>query len=110
MHGRWANEKPEHRKHLLQHTQADVLKRNVARMTACLLLRSYLSQRLPQSADELISLIFFFLLSWLVGFGFNATGRKGLSGGIPMAHFLMLSPLAIGENKVLQLVSTVAAS
>lgn len=66
-------------------TQSDVLIRNVARMTVCLLLHSYLSQRLHQSADELISCIF--LLRWLLGFGFHATGRKGLPGGISMAHF-----------------------
>lgn len=69
-------------------TQSDVLIRNVARMTVCLLLRGYLSQRLHQSANELISCIF--LLRWLLGF--HVTGRKGLPGGIPMAHFLMLTP------------------
>lgn len=69
-------------------TQSDVLIRNVARMTVCLLLRSYLSQRLHQSADELISSIF--LLRWQLGF--LGTGRKGLPGGISMAHFLMLTP------------------
>lgn len=77
-------------------------------MTARLLLPSYLSQRLPHAANDLTS--FTFLLTRLLGFGFNATGRKGPSGGIPAARCFMLSPLAIWENTLLLLAPTVAAS